>query len=334
MNSVLHIVLYPLYLLYLCITFIRNLLYDLNILSVNKIDCKVISVGNLSFGGTGKTPFTIALAKELQSKYRVAILSRGYKRDSHGTMLVTDGITAPKDWKVVGDEPYLMSQKLSEIPIVIDENRNRGAKFLVNNLKPDVILLDDGFQHRKLHRDIDIVLLDASISIGFNHWREPFRALNRSGILLLTKAQDVNKLEHWKKRLSTFNKPTFNITNQIDDELIGQGDKTLNIANIKGSSVITFSGIANHDSFDNTVKQLKCDIVDSLSFKDHHIYAVHDLKTLEEKYNELNPDFILTTEKDIIKLPPTELPIYAVSVRMNISKDLLEHIDNEIRLLD
>jgi tetraacyldisaccharide 4'-kinase len=190
MNSALYILLYPLYFFYLSIISIRNLLYDRNILSANKIDCKVISVGNISFGGTGKTPLTIALAKKLQSKYRVAILSRGYKRDSRGTIVVTDGITKPYDWNTVGDEPFLMSQKLSSIPIVVDEDRSRGGNFLVNKFKPDIILLDDGFQQRNLHRDLDIVLLDVSNSNRFNCWREPFGALNRSDILLLTKVND------------------------------------------------------------------------------------------------------------------------------------------------
>jgi tetraacyldisaccharide 4'-kinase len=178
------------------------------------------------------------------------------------------------------------------------------------------------------------VLLDASISSGINYWRESFWALNRSSILVLTKAHDEIKLESWKKRLPTFNKPTFSVNSQTEGKLKGYKDKLLNAANIKGKSAITFSGIANHASFDSTIKQLGCNIIDSLSFKDHHLYADQDLKTIEEKYIELNPDIILTTEKDIIKLPPSELPIYAVSIRTDLSKELVEHIDNDIRLLD
>jgi len=334
MNSALYILLYPLYLLYLGIIFIRNLLYDLNIISANKIDCKVISVGNISFGGTGKTPFTIALAKELKLKYRVAILSRGYKRNSRGTIVVTNGIAKSKDWKIVGDEPFLMSQKLSGVPIVVDEDRTRGGRFLVNKFKPDIILLDDGFQHRKLRRDIDIVLLDASSSSRFNYWREPFSVLNRSDILLLTKAYSKKLLAHWEERIFAIGKPSFILNNQIDKELVGQQGKSLATANIKGKSVIAFSGIANHGSFDNTVQQLECNIVDSLSFEDHQVYDDQDLKIIEDKYNKLNPDFILTTEKDIIKLPLLDLPIYALSLRKDIPKELVENIDNNIRLLD
>lgn len=334
MKPLFYILLYPFYLFYLSVVFIRNLLFDQSIFPSKKLDCIVISVGNISFGGTGKTPFTIALTKELQSKYHIAILSRGYKRDSRGTVLVSDGENISKEWRLTGDEPHLIAQKLSGIPIVVDEDRFRGGRYLSDNFNPDIIILDDGFQHRKLHRDIDIVLLDASAPIGFNYWREPFGALNRASIFLLTKFYDKNKLEYWKKRFSTFNKPTFSVNYQIDGELIGLKDKSLNTANIKGKSVLTFSGIANHDSFDNTVQQLGCDIIDSFSFKDHHVYGDQDLKSIEKKYNRLNPDFILTTEKDIIKLPPTELPIYAISIRMDLSKEFIDYINNNIRLLD
>ena len=327
MKPITYILLYPLYLLYLGVMYVRNILFDIKLFPTKKLHCTVISIGNLSFGGTGKTPFTIALAKELKSKYRVAILSRGYKRDSLGTVLVTDGKKRPTEWKTVGDEPYLMSQKLSGVPIVVDGDRYRGGRYLVDNFHPDIILLDDGFQHRKLYRDVDFVLFDASKQGSSTYWREPFGSASRANMFILTKSENVEMLDNWVKRLSAFDRPTASVNTKINDRLIGLNDKGLDVEQLKDKIVITFSGIANSKSFNNTVRQLGCTVLHSFSFKDHNQYTTTDLEEIQKKYIELAPDYILTTEKDIIKLQQSDLPIYALSVCFDLRNGIADIIE-------
>ena len=187
-------ILLPLALFYWAIIFWRNILYNYRFFVSRKLPTKIISVGNITTGGTGKTPTVVYLAKNLIAKnYRVAILSRGYGRKTAGTQLVTDGKKKVDDWRNFGDEATLMSQKLCGVPIVVDENRYRGGLFLVDKFKPDIIILDDGFQHRSLERDIDIVLVNSQDQpeehkmIPYGKLREPLRHLNRADMLILTK---------------------------------------------------------------------------------------------------------------------------------------------------
>mgnify|MGYP000217417798 FL=1 len=153
-------VLFPLAMLFWGILFWRNLFYTFGFFVSRKLPTKVISIGNITTGGTGKTPAVIYLANILIKRGKtVAVLSRGYGRKTAGTQLVTDGNTPVLDWRNFGDEPTLISKALSGVPVVVDEKRHRGGMFLVDRFNPDVIIMDDAFQHRKLGRDIDIVLL-------------------------------------------------------------------------------------------------------------------------------------------------------------------------------
>ena len=152
-------------LLYWGITFWRNLFYSAGFFVTRKLPAKVISVGNITSGGTGKTPAVIYLAKMLLSQgHRVSILSRGYGRKTAGTQLVTDGKTPVTDWRNFGDEPTLMANALTGVPIVVDNNRHRGGMVLVDRFNPDIIIMDDAFQHRAIERDIDIVLINSQDS--------------------------------------------------------------------------------------------------------------------------------------------------------------------------
>ena len=154
-------ILFPLALFYWGMIYWRNLFYRFGFFITRKLPVPVISVGNITAGGTGKTPMVLALAHKLQKEgYRPAILSRGYGRNTKGAQIVSDGKTNFKSWEAVGDEPALMAKNSEGIPILVDENRFRGGMLLFEKFKPDLILLDDGFQHRSLFRDLDIVLIN------------------------------------------------------------------------------------------------------------------------------------------------------------------------------
>lgn len=305
---------------------LRNLLYSKNILSITKLNCAVVSVGNISMGGTGKTPFVIALASGLQSKYKVAVLSRGYGRKTKGLQLVSDGVTAIDDWTTVGDEPFLIANALPNIPVVVDEDRVRGGQYIVDNFKPDVIILDDAFQHRRLHRDLDIVLIDSSKNRQSQFMRESVLSLKRADFLFLTKAIDNKRSSAWIELVSKFDKPVIELKQRIGDKLIGTNNKEINVSTVKNKSVNIFSGIGNPASFRNQVEGLNCIILDEIIFRDHHQYTASDAKYVNKKFDQLKPDFILTTEKDIVKFPPTDLPLLSIQINTIIPQELLDKI--------
>ena len=195
MNTWLHYLLFPFSVLYRFIILFRNFCYDKNLLKTNQLPCNVISIGNISFGGTGKTPTVLYLCKMLQEnkKKDIAILSRGYKRNTSGTVLVSSGNGPLKNWQAVGDESYMMAQKTKNIPIVVDSNRYRGGKYLIKNFNSKIIILDDGFQHRALSRNLDIVLINGYTKpsdysfLTTNLIRETWISLKRADTIILTK---------------------------------------------------------------------------------------------------------------------------------------------------
>ncbi len=293
-----------------------------------KLPCKVISVGNITVGGTGKTPTVIAIAKFLQQKNKtVAILSRGYGRKTSGTQLVTNGKTIkPTNWETVGDEPMLMAKHLSDIPIVVDENRIRGGKYIVNKFHPEIIILDDGFQHRKIYRDIDIVLVNSNISkfanriFSFRNFREPWESLKRANLIFLTKSDFVAPSKKLQVKLEAIGLPVFNTTILPSSYLLDNKNNKLKIEHFSGKKALLFSGVGDPASFTKTIRNLNIKILDSITFRDHKKYSKSDIKIIKTKYIKTGADVIITTEKDFLKIDDITLPIYAVPIIMNIDK--------------
>ena len=150
-ESRLRYALFPLAMLYWGIVFWRNIFYTLGFFISRKLPAKVISIGNITAGGTGKTPAVIYLVKLfLKNRMKVGVLSRGYGRKTAGTQLVTDGDGPAGGWRNFGDEPTLIAQELPDVPVVVDSNRHRGGMFLIKNFSPDIIIMDDAFQHLSL----------------------------------------------------------------------------------------------------------------------------------------------------------------------------------------
>ncbi len=317
----------PLFLIYLLIVTVRNYLYDIKIYKSTKLPCKIISVGNISVGGTGKTPVVIAIAKFLQQQNKsVAILSRGYGRKTSGTQLVTDGKITPAKWEIVGDEPTLMAKYLSDIPIVVDENRIRGGKYLINNFHPEIIILDDGFQHRKLYRDIDIVLVNSNISkfsnriFSFRNFREPWRSLKRAHLIFLTKTNFSSPSKNLQAKLNTIGLPLFKANIIPTSYLLDNKNNKRDVGYFSGKTALLFSGIGDPVSFSKTIHNLNIKILDSINFKDHKNYSKSDLERISNKYIETGADVIITTEKDLLKTVESALPIYAIPITMHIDE--------------
>ncbi len=193
--------LFPLTGLYGLAIEIRNLLYDKRCIKTSKFDIPVISVGNLTVGGTGKTPFVIYLAQYLkESSLSVGIVSRGYGRKTKGTVIVHDGKSILSSHDESGDEPWLIASALKSVPVIVDEDRTQGIQTLIDKFPVDVVLLDDAFQHRRAGRDLDILLINSRESSGNYHLlpggklREPLRQSRRASLIVHTKCVGHNIL--------------------------------------------------------------------------------------------------------------------------------------------
>jgi tetraacyldisaccharide 4'-kinase len=321
-----HTVLLCLSLIYGLITSIRSALYAACVLRSKKISAKVISVGNITAGGSGKTPVTMLLAKALAVKgKKVAILSRGYNRDSVGLGVVSDGddiLLSPKD---SGDEPYQMALNLLEygIPVIVAKNRFDAAELAIRSYKADTLILDDGFQHRALARDLDIVLLDKGRGLGSGYLlprgplRESLSALRRADLFLLKGSLDdtpadsqkdspdgSNKDSNSKLNFNNLklDKPAFDFTYAptLLKNINGKGRET--VASLKGKKVTIVSGIADPKSFIRTLESLGAIIDNCITYPDHHWYTEKDLEEVRIAALSTNSDMIITTEKDAVRL--------------------------------
>ena len=298
--------LFPLTLFYRATIFWRNILYKYKFFISRTLPTKIISVGNITSGGTGKTPMVIYLAEKLKERGKnVAILSRGYGRKTAGTQLVTDGKSPVEDWRNFGDEPTLMAEKLKGTPIVVDENRYRGGLFLVDKFKPDVIILDDGFQHRSLDRNIDIVLLNSLDERGdyklipHGKLREPINHLKRADILVFTKTNISNPSPYLIKISERLSLPIIKSYIKASNTLYnGNKSVTLN----KNKRTIAVSALGDHNGFHKTLEQVGLVIVEKITFLDHHDYVQKDIDKIIDKAETHSADIILTTEKDLVKL--------------------------------
>ena len=298
--------LFPLTLFYRATIFWRNILYNYKFFISRTLPTKIISVGNITAGGTGKTPMVIYLVEKLKQRgKKVAILSRGYGRKTAGTQLVTDGQKPVDDWRNFGDEPTLMAEKLKGTPIVVDENRYRGGLFLVDKFKPDVIILDDGFQHRSLDRNIDIVLLNSQDEredyklIPYGKLREPIKHLKRADVLVFTKTNITNPSPYLIKVSEKLSLPTIKSHIKASNTLY-DGKKSVPVN--KNKRTVAVSALGDQRGFHKTLDQTGIAVVEKITFLDHHNYIQKDIDEIIDKAETHNADIIVTTEKDLVKL--------------------------------
>ncbi|MBN1350937.1 tetraacyldisaccharide 4'-kinase [candidate division KSB1 bacterium] len=328
-NKWLCALLMPLSLLYRCVVCIRNILYNLGWLKAHRIGTFVLCVGNLTVGGTGKTVVVGYLANKLKNKKKkVVILSRGYKRESSGTVIVADGKRLLVGSKHAGDEPYFLARRLKTIPVIVDEDRWRGSLIAYSYFKPDYILLDDGFQHRRLHRDLNIISVNA-ISGFYNNrllpagpLREPLSALKRADFVWVTQFDET---ENWSKTERLIKKHTdkpFIISCYKPDGLVQlPSGRNVSLDFVQNQKVLIFSGIANPDGFKKTVEKLNPSVVYAVNFKDHYQFTPGDYDDINQKAIELNVDMIVTTEKDFVRLPSDirfEKPLFYLEIQLEI----------------
>ena len=319
--------LFPLGVFYRVTVFWRNFFYLIGFFVSKKLPTKVISVGNITLGGTGKTPAVIYLVKTLFSQgLSCAVLSRGYGRKTAGTQLVTDGFTSIKDWRNFGDEPSLMARLLPGVPIVVDSNRHRGGMFIINKFKPDIIILDDAFQHRAIERDVDIVLINSQSKksdyklLPYGLLREPLSNLKRADLIILTKTNLTQKARS-KEIASIIQQTDFFESSLVSQKLISKdGNES---KNTKGKKIIALSAIGDHKSFFITLENKGMVIIKKSTFVDHYNYKQIDIDMLVQEVKSNDIDFVVTTEKDMIKLKALNLEnlqIYSIGVFFSLNK--------------
>tara|TARA_Y100000748_G_scaffold246437_1_gene210929 strand:- start:304 stop:1209 length:906 start_codon:yes stop_codon:yes gene_type:complete len=285
----------------------------------------VISIGNITAGGSGKTPTVEYLSRLLQSKgKKVGIISRGYRRNSKKTLIVTDGKTKPKTWENFGDEPYLLSQKLDNVPIIVGKSRYEAGIKMIETFNPEIIIMDDGFQHISLSRDLDIVLVNSKdtkdthrlIPVGM--LREPVSNLSRADLVILTKKNIHKPSDYLINIVENLKCPTINNKIELDDRLINiKGESyALDIINLK--NVYIFSALGDHEGFEKIIKNTGAIIIGHDKYPDHYVYTLSDLKNIEENANKNGTNFIITTEKDILKIKEynSKVSLYAVRMKM------------------
>lgn len=293
------------------ITKLRNYCYDKGIFKINKIDnCKIICIGNITVGGTGKTPAVQYFAKKyIDLGYKVAIISRGYGgKRKLDPMIVSDGIKILSSPKESGDEPYLHGLNL-KVPIIVGRSRYRAAKVAVDKFKSNLIIMDDGFQHRQINRDKNIVLIDATNPFGSfklipsGRLREDIKGLNRADEFVITKSSLVamDTLKEIKDYLKQYNIP-ISVANHKPISLYDVNLKDVCKEEIIGKNILLVSGLANPKQFEDTVKNFNPSSIERMDFKDHNDFTEKDLIKIQNRFNSGNYDYLIITEKDFVKL--------------------------------
>jgi tetraacyldisaccharide 4'-kinase len=292
-------ILFPIAIIYWLVTFIRNWLYDVGFFKSKSYDLPIIAIGNLSAGGTGKTPHTEYLIRLLKDKYKVAVLSRGYKRSTKGFVLANETISAHE----LGDESYQIQAKFPEVSVAVCEDRQTGIANLISTIKPDVILLDDAFQHRKVIAQYYILLtayddlFSDDYILPFGNLRESAIGKKRANSVIVTKCpatlseQEQDKV---KQKLKV-NVPVFFTSIDYDSEVFGV-DISMNVSEIIAKEKVIVAGIAKPKYFVDYLNSGKDKV---MIYPDHHHFS-------EQEISELNASaqdkILVTTEKDFVRL--------------------------------
>ncbi len=333
------------------ILYSRKILYKTGFLSAKKLSCFTISIGNLTAGGTGKTPMTIYLAKLISNMgLRVCVISRGYKRKNESNYLVvSDGEKILLEPHEAGDEPYLIAESLSKVPVIVGKDRFKAGSMAIKKFNPHVIILDDAFQHIKLKRDLDILLFDYQKPVGNGYvlprglLREPLSAIDRANVVIFTRSDKASLLQ--SEALNNYMETHYSVFKSVHQpyikKIIKGTDSSFKNFNKDGalslnnSSVFVFSGIADNSDFRYTIINSGCNIAGYMEYPDHYQYSDDDIDEILKRAGK-KIDFIVTTEKDYVKIkkmvkPSINFAIMGVKISFDsFTKTFEKFIKNRI----
>lgn len=353
--SILRVLLKGLSVIFAVIVQLRLALYRHRLLRPSTLGCQVISVGNLTVGGTGKTPVVEVFARTLQQQGRkVAVLSRGYKskevpflqkmvqRITTGKIevpprVVSDGKRLLLDSWTAGDEPYMLASNLPNVSVVVDKDRVKAGKYAIKELGCDTLILDDGFQYLKLGNRLDIALVDRTKPFGGGHLlprgllREPMRNIKRAGFIFITKCDEGGDKE-LKEELRRLN-PVAEISEcrhtakYLKDVF---GEKTYDLDMLKGMKIAAISAIAVPESFENALRSFGVDLIYTRRFADHHRFTQQEIINTINWSIKRGAQAILTTEKDAVRFPfvdRRDIPVLFMRVEIEMLSGEEEFMD-------
>lgn len=300
-----------------------------------KLPCRVISIGNITVGGTGKTPGTIAIAEEAKKRrFLPCILTRGYKGNMRGPCFVSKGDKPLLNEEEAGDEPLLMAEKLKGVPVIKGADRYEAGMFALSSLpsalRPDIFILDDGFQHWKLFRDKDILFIDGTNPFGnrrllpIGTLREPLDAIGRADTVAITKLVSSRqlKVDSLKKEIRKHNsKASLFLAEHRPSEFITASGETFPLEWARGKRFLGFAGIGNPKSFKETLLTTGLDLRGFTFYRDHYRYHAGDMRKIIEDSKKSDANWIVTTEKDIMRLRRLNIPVNIVALTIEFSVD-------------
>ena len=318
-------------------------LFQKGIIPQKKLDATVISLGNITVGGTGKTPTAERMARLIRDDgYRVAILNRGYRAKWKGSVgVVSDGSKIYMSASEAGDEAYLLAKNLPGVAVIIGSDRSKTGSYAIKKFGVDVLILDDGYQHWKLYRDLDIVLIDAAANSFGNNYilprgtlRETLPHLDRADVCLLTKVDQAEEgnCERVYDTIRKYNQKAPIIQSihdsvcflEVADWYKSIPDSEVSLQAISGQRIIAFSAIGNPKSFEQSIATCGAEIVDAIRFQDHHEYTMAEMQDILESALQKNVRALITTEKDAVKIPAEfihskrGLPVYILKMELKI----------------
>jgi tetraacyldisaccharide 4'-kinase len=308
---------------------LRRAAYRHGIFKTYRLTRPVVSVGNLTVGGTGKTPLVIYIAEKLVERgWAPCILTRGYGRSMGGAVAMAPGIHRSINPRQVGDEPALMARALLKVPIMVSAHRFRAGHMAETRFAVDVHILDDGFQHWALARDVDIVTLDATEDLATaallpaGRLREPRSALARADVIVLTRTELADPQGHLESiarinpRAAVFQSSLL-LHSLVDVE----SGVSYSAEDFRNRRVMAFCGIGNPRAFFSNLRKWGMDVVQEVAYRDHYSYGAGELRRLGTRARKANAEFLLTTEKDAVNFPlewRSELPVIACGARLQI----------------
>jgi tetraacyldisaccharide 4'-kinase len=307
----------------------RRALYDRGWRQPRRLPCPVLSIGNLTVGGTGKTPLTAWLAGHFQAAgCRLAILSRGYGGEAKGVNVISDGSRILLKPPQAGDEACLLARKLPGIPVVTGADRYLAGRRAWEAFRPELILLDDGLQHFQLHRDLDVVLLDAGRPFGNGRLlprgplREPVRTLARPLVLVLTRYRPHRHQGIWEAMVASF--PAAAVVRaafELSPAVKHPGSQAVSLEALGGRPLAALAGLARPEAFAADLRERGLELRHFFRFPDHHPFSRDELSEVVASARRLGAEGLVTTEKDWMRLAESwnfDLPLYVVPLEVEL----------------